>query len=173
MNAGKTSKALLGLGSNVKPEKYIPLAVEQLKRHLDVLAVSDFYRSPPVGGEGTAEFINGCILIETSLPPRVLKYDVLRMIESRLDRLRIPDDKNAPRTIDIDILLYGDAIFREQGIEIPNPELLTRNFLLIPAQQIAGEMIYPPEGKALKSYTLSPEGMTFQSFLFSKGRESS
>jgi len=160
LNAGKTSKVLLGLGSNIKPEKYIPEAVQALRESLKVIAVSDFYQTPPVGCEGQADFVNGCVLVETNIPPRILKYDVLRMIETNLGRTRMSDNKFGSRTIDIDILLYGEIVMKERGIEIPDPDLLKRNFLLITAQQIAGEMLYLPDGNPLNTYTLPNDGLT-------------
>ncbi len=148
MNAGRESKLLVGLGSNIEPERHIPLAIQSISKVLKFLRASRFYRTEPVGRKDQSDFINGCILLSTDLSPHTLKYEIFRPIEERLGRKR-SGDRYGPRTIDIDILLYGDMVVKEEGIVIPDPELLHRDFLLVPAKEIAGDMVHPVTGKRL------------------------
>ena len=96
------------LGSNVKPEKNLPLAVNLLQRQLTILQISSVWESKAVGSDG-ANVLNAAMLVLTSLKAEILKEQVLRPLEAQLGRVRTKD-KNAPRTIDLDILLFDEQL---------------------------------------------------------------
>lgn len=120
--------AYISLGSNVEPEANIPRALEQLSARARLQGLSTFYRTPPVGPAGQPAFINGVAQVATDLPPRALKFDVLRAIEAALGRQRGPD-RYAPRPIDLDLLVYGDFNVDEPGLVLPDPDLAERPYL--------------------------------------------
>ena len=101
--------AYLSLGSNLDKERNLPAAVRLLATHGRLLAVSAVYETAPVGNPDDPAFFNAAVALETNLPPAELKRQVLAHIEQQLGRQRSPDP-NAPRTIDVDISLYDDAI---------------------------------------------------------------
>jgi len=143
------NRVLIGIGSNINPEENIQKALNKISNLLDITAISAFYWSKPSYMADQEDFLNGCILILTELSPRSLKFDILRPLEDQLGRVRT-EDRNSSRTIDLDILLYGKKIIQDKGITIPDPDLFTRNYLLIPTQEIAGEMFNPLTGKKIK-----------------------
>ncbi|MBI5242021.1 MAG: 2-amino-4-hydroxy-6-hydroxymethyldihydropteridine diphosphokinase [Elusimicrobia bacterium] len=120
--------AYISLGSNVEPEANIPKALELLAAQVRLQGLSTFYRTEPVGPEGQPDFINGVAQVRTDLPPRALKFDVLRPIEAALGRQRGPD-RYAPRPIDLDLLVCGDFAMDEPDLVLPDPALNERPFL--------------------------------------------
>ena len=139
------SQVLLALGSNIAPETNLPLAVELLKGNdlLTLLEASSVWESKPVGDTNQAPFCNAAVRVLTYLSPRELKYDVLRAVEKRLHRVRDPLNKNGPRTIDIDIALFGDQVIQEEGLVVPDPEIPERPFLATPLAEVGGDLIHP------------------------------
>jgi 2-amino-4-hydroxy-6-hydroxymethyldihydropteridine diphosphokinase len=96
----------LSLGSNIEPETYLPRALELLKAHGTIFQSSTVWETEPVGSDGP-NYLNACILFSTPLNVEELRDQVIHPIEARLGRHRT-DDKFAPRTIDIDIVLFDD-----------------------------------------------------------------
>ena len=121
------TKAYIGVGSNIQPERSILMALERLRQSLDVTLTSPFYRTKAVGTAlGQDDFINGMVIVETNLTAHQLKYDVLREIEYELGRLKdMP--KHAPRNMDLDLILFGDQIIDD--INVPEPEILDRPYV--------------------------------------------
>jgi 2-amino-4-hydroxy-6-hydroxymethyldihydropteridine diphosphokinase len=143
----------IGIGSNIDPEANIPAALRLLSRSVRVVAVSTFYRTEPIGAFGPP-FINGAIAIETDISPRKLNYDVLRKIESDLGRQR-SEDKCSPRTIDLDIIVYGELQIHEPDMRLPDPDILTRAFVAQPLFELDPEMIVPELGIRLADVVTS------------------
>ncbi|HVS69681.1 MAG TPA: 2-amino-4-hydroxy-6-hydroxymethyldihydropteridine diphosphokinase [Phycisphaerae bacterium] len=111
-----------------------------------IVAVSDFRETDPVDAPaGSPKFINGAVALETGLSARELLTALLG-IESALGRERSGEPKNGPRTIDLDLLLYGDLVVREPGLELPHPRMQEREFVLGPLAQIAPEVRHPVLG---------------------------
>ena len=106
--------------------------------------VSSLYRSSPVGYLNQPDFTNAVAQIETALTPRAL-LDQLLGIERRYGRVR--DFPNAPRTLDLDILLYGERIVQEPGLTIPHPRMHERAFVLVPLAEIAHDALIPGRGR--------------------------
>ena len=143
----------IGIGSNINPEHNIPRAIVLLSRHIAITKVSTLYRTQPIERPEQPTFVNGVIGAISSLPARQLKYQVLRGIESALGRTRSPD-KYAPRTIDLDILLYGDSVITETGIKIPDPALRKRSFVCVPLLELDTEIRLPDTGELLRDLCL-------------------
>ena len=135
-------RCVVALGSNIEPARYLPQAVWELARLGTVLRASSVWQSAPVGFTAQADFCNGAVLLETRLAPRPLKAE-LRRIEAALGRVRDPSNKNAPRTIDLDIAVYGDLVCHEKDLTLPDPDLFRRDFLALPAAEVAPEMLCP------------------------------
>ncbi len=102
------AQAVIAIGSNIEPEKHLPTAIAALSEYVYIRAFSGVYETPPVGAPGTPPFLNMAVLVETDLTPAALRARVLRPIEQRLGRVRQPDP-NAPRTIDLDLVLYREG----------------------------------------------------------------
>ncbi|MCX5795294.1 MAG: 2-amino-4-hydroxy-6-hydroxymethyldihydropteridine diphosphokinase [Elusimicrobia bacterium] len=134
------TQAYIGLGSNMEPEASIPKALELLARQVRLEGLSTFRRTAPVGPAGQPEFVNGVARVSTDLPPRSLKFEVLRGIEAALGRRRGPD-QYAPRTIDLDLLLYGDLVSDEPDLVLPDPDLRTRPFLAAALLELAPGLV--------------------------------
>jgi 2-amino-4-hydroxy-6-hydroxymethyldihydropteridine diphosphokinase len=110
-----------------------------------VTAVSSFYRTAPVGHLAQPDFVNAAVAIDTGLAPRAL-LEALQSIEVSAGRVRT--FKDAPRTIDLDILLYGDRTVDEPGLTVPHPRLHERAFALAPLVEIEAEAVVPGHGRA-------------------------
>jgi len=141
------TKAYIGVGSNIQPERFIVMALERLCQSLKIVSTSPFYRTKAVGTAlGQEDFINGMIAVETNLSAHQLKYDILREIEYELGRLKdMP--KHAPRNMDLDLVLFGDEIVED--LNVPEPEILDRPYVYVPLLDIAPELIIPGQTKTL------------------------
>ena len=140
--------AYIALGANLKdPEALVRAGFEALAMlpKTRLAAVSSLYRSEPVGYLQQPDFVNAVAKIETALEPREL-LDALLEIERRQGRVR--DFQNAPRTLDLDVLLYGEAQHDEEGLKIPHPRMHERAFVVVPLAEIAPEAIVPGRGRA-------------------------
>lgn len=104
MNLAARRKVLL-LGSNIQPEIHLPRAIDLLNNRFRLQKVSNAWKTNAVGSNGP-DFLNAAVLLDTLLDPQALKASVLRPMESSLGRVR-GEDKNAPRTIDIDVVIWG------------------------------------------------------------------
>jgi 2-amino-4-hydroxy-6-hydroxymethyldihydropteridine pyrophosphokinase len=126
----------IGIGSNLGDrEKYIENAIEKLNNieDVEVKKVSGIHETEPVGGPRQGKYLNAAIEIETALKPRELLAK-LQDIERQLGRKR--SVKNGPRTIDLDILLYGDDKIDEPDLKIPHPGMAGREFVMKPLKEI-------------------------------------
>ena len=145
--------ALIGIGGNIGDTRAIfDSALTQLAALPDVRieAVSDFIITPPVGPVADQpDFLNGAVLVKTILPPLGL-LDRLQDIETGLGRNRATEINKGPRTLDLDILLYGELSVSSDRLTTPHPELTKRLFVLEPSAQIAPEMIHPKTGKTIR-----------------------
>lgn len=135
-------EALLSLGSNVEPLRYVPRALELLRARHRVLAVSPWYRSPAVGGTGHhPDFVNLAVRIATDLPPRALR-EACRRTEEALDRRRVAD-RYAPRTMDVDVVLMGDLVLDLDTWRLPDPQLASQAFVLVPGADVWPDAVHP------------------------------
>ncbi|MDP2911973.1 MAG: 2-amino-4-hydroxy-6-hydroxymethyldihydropteridine diphosphokinase [Candidatus Omnitrophota bacterium] len=130
----------ISIGSNLGDRKAnIEDAIQKLKKSggVRVSKVSNIYETEPVGGPKQGKFLNGAIKIETTLKPEALLKRLLK-IEKDLGRKRTV--KNGPRTIDLDILLFGDKKIDEPGLKIPHPRMREREFVMKPLKEIYGNI---------------------------------
>jgi 2-amino-4-hydroxy-6-hydroxymethyldihydropteridine diphosphokinase len=135
------------LGSNLgDPPAQIRGALQTLAAMPETRLVrrSSLYRNPPAGHLDQPEFVNAVARIETRIVPRELLEQLLA-IERAHGRVR--DFPNAPRTLDLDILLYGERTVREPGLTIPHPRMLERAFVLVPLAEIAPDAVVPGGGR--------------------------
>lgn len=133
--------AALGLGGNIgDPPAAMAQALDSFARHEScrLLAVSQLYSTPPWGKTDQADFFNCCALIETSLAAEAL-LDLCLEIERGMKRVRT--ERWGPRTIDIDVLTFGDEIITTERVEIPHPRMTERAFVLMPLCDIAPELV--------------------------------
>jgi 2-amino-4-hydroxy-6-hydroxymethyldihydropteridine diphosphokinase len=130
----------VGAGSNVAPERNLARAVAELAREFPGARFSSWYRNRPVGFEGE-DFINLVAGFETSLPVRGV-LERLHAIETLCGRPRA-GPRWAPRSMDLDVLLYGDLVCDEPGLKLPRPDLLKRAYMLGPLAALAPEVVHP------------------------------
>jgi len=139
--------AFIALGGNIgDPPAQIRSALRALAALPGTRLVrrSSLYRNPPVGRLDQPEFVNAVAKIETRIGPR----DLLdRLLEIERVHGRVRDSPNAPRTLDLDVLLYGDRVVHEPGLAIPHPRMLERAFVLVPLAEIAPETVVPGRGR--------------------------
>ncbi|MGH8232848.1 MAG: 2-amino-4-hydroxy-6-hydroxymethyldihydropteridine diphosphokinase [Rhodanobacteraceae bacterium] len=140
-------EAYVALGSNLDdPTVQVERGFEALARlpHTTLQARSRLYRTPPWGVVDQPDFINAVASLETALAPRDL-LEALLAIETRAGRVR--GARYGPRTLDLDLLLYGDSPVRESGMEIPHPRLHERSFVLLPLADLAPDLEVPGHGR--------------------------
>lgn len=148
--------AYIGLGANLPgpagpPRVTLARALERLAKLGRVTARSSLYSTAPVGFVEQPRFLNAAAALETDLAPRAL-LDGLLAIERELGRNRSAGVPNGPRTLDLDILLYGDQTVSEPGLEIPHPRLKERAFVLVPLAEIAPNAATPPNGLTVSEW---------------------
>ena len=135
--------AAIALGSNVGDrEANFRQAVAGLKRLGEVKAVSSFYETDPVGYTDQPKFLNAAALLETELEPLPLLHALLE-IERAAGRDRSTAPPKGPRTLDLDLLLYGDCVLSDPELTLPHPEMHLRRFVLEPLAEIEPGMRHP------------------------------
>jgi len=137
---------LVAGGSNVEPVKNLCLALDVLATHFAPLQVSRAYANAAVGFSGD-DFVNLAVAFRTTLPLKDV-IDRLHEAEAACGRTR-DAPKWAPRTMDLDILLFGATVCAEPGLTLPRPDLLKRPYMLGPASEIAPELVHPTERRTL------------------------
>jgi 2-amino-4-hydroxy-6-hydroxymethyldihydropteridine diphosphokinase len=143
-------RTYVGLGSNLGDrEGYLRRAVALLDAdpEIDVLAVSSVRETDPVGFVDQPRFLNAAASVETALSPQAL-LERLLAVEQALGRRRA-GHRFGPRTIDLDLLLYGDEIVDEPGLTVPHPRLAERRFALEPLQELDPNLVVPGRGPVL------------------------
>jgi 2-amino-4-hydroxy-6-hydroxymethyldihydropteridine diphosphokinase len=142
--------AAIALGSNLESrfgdrEANLWEAVERLRELGDVKAVSSSYDTAPVGYLDQPRFLNAAMLLETSLDPTELMRALLE-VELAMGRERVGAVAKGPRVIDLDLLLYGQAVMNTTELTLPHPEMMERRFVLEPLAEIAPGMVHPVLG---------------------------
>jgi 2-amino-4-hydroxy-6-hydroxymethyldihydropteridine diphosphokinase len=144
-------RAYVGLGSNLGDrEATIRRAVELLAARpgIEVVSVSSLRETDPVGYEDQPRFLNGALALEVDLTARGL-LDELLAVERELGRDRARETRWGPRTIDLDLLLYGEETVDEPGLTVPHPRLAERQFVLEPLHELDSELTLP-DGRAVR-----------------------
>jgi len=154
--SGGLARAFIGLGSNLGDRE---ATLREALRRLDavegiaVVAVSSFRETDPVGKVEQPRFVNAAAELETSLAPREL-LDRLLEAELALGRDRTKEERWGPRTLDLDLLLYGDVTIDEPGLEVPHPRLPERAFVLEPLLELDPDLRLP-DGRPLREVEAS------------------
>ncbi len=140
-----TSRVFVGVGSNVDAELHVPLALAHLDDAVGLLRVSTFYATPPVARPDDPPFVNGVVEVRDTLAAAPLKA-MLGRIEAGEGRRRA-SDRFARRTIDLDLLLHGDAV--STAPPLPHPDVAARRFVAVPLLELAPELRLPGPGLPL------------------------
>jgi 2-amino-4-hydroxy-6-hydroxymethyldihydropteridine diphosphokinase len=143
--------AYVGLGSNLGDRGATLLAALEALRNspaVEVVAVSTFRETDPVGVVDQPRFVNAVAALETSLAPRELLVRLLQ-VERELGRDRAREERWGPRTVDLDLLLYGDDVIDEPGLTVPHPRLAERAFVVVPLLELAPDLTLP-DGRRLR-----------------------
>lgn len=159
------SRAFVELGSNIDPERFLPLAILALRELGRISHVSQVYETKPFGPIDQPTFLNAAVELETELPPHELRGR-LREIEAALGRDR-SGSKYGPRTIDLDLCLYDDLVLDDGMLLLPHPDILGRPYLARSLADIDPQLSHPtreePMGKIAdrladrSSFTSRPE----------------
>lgn len=152
------TRVFVALGSNIDSERNVREAVRRLAARCRLLAVSPVYETTPVGKTDQPNFLNAAALIETGLSAGALKAQVLQPIEQELGRVRTAD-KNAPRTIDLDIALFGDQVLELGTRHLPDPDGLRYPHIAQPLADLAPDMRHPETGQTLAEIARSLPGV--------------
>ena len=141
-------RVAVALGSNCGDRRaHLDYAVSTLRTFLTNLTVSRYYETIPVGVSGPqALFLNAAAVGDTTMSARAV-LDALLAIEHERGRER--PYANAPRTLDLDVILFGDAIVEEPGLKVPHPRFRERRFVLQPLAEIAPDLRDPVSGKTI------------------------
>ena len=147
MTSSNLSRVYISLGSNIDPETNLRRAIQLIGQRCKVLAVSHAYRTPPQGFTNQADFLNLALKVETDLDANTLKHTVLDWIERELKRVRDPHNKNAPRTIDLDISLWNNEVFDygDKPWHVPDKDVLRFAHVVLPLAEIATDYLHPTE----------------------------
>ena len=139
----------VGLGSNLEsPRQQVDRAAERLAQHphFELVARSKWYRSKAVGPGRQPDYVNGAVLIRTPLDALQV-LDVLQAIEAEHHRSRRV--RWGPRTLDLDLLLFGNLVLTLPTLQIPHPRMHERAFVLVPLAEVASHWVDPISGKAI------------------------
>ncbi len=147
------NQVVIVLGSNIEKERNLPRAIELLREMCVVTAVSPIYETEPVGLRNQPNFWNTAVLLHTDLTASQIKQQLIGTIETTLKRVR-QADKNAPRTIDVDIVLFNDAVFDYDGGDgrsrrIPDPDLQKFPHVAVPVADLLPDFPHPETGELL------------------------
>jgi 2-amino-4-hydroxy-6-hydroxymethyldihydropteridine diphosphokinase len=141
-------RVAISLGSNLGDRRgHLEYAIDALRLDLSDVSVSPFLETTPVGvGPEHGTYLNAVMVGDTQLSARVL---LERLLEIEEERGRARPYPQAPRTLDLDLVLYGDSIIEEDGLSVPHPRFREREFVLRPLAEIAPEMKDPITGKRI------------------------
>ncbi|MBU3729703.1 MAG: 2-amino-4-hydroxy-6-hydroxymethyldihydropteridine diphosphokinase [Phycisphaerales bacterium] len=161
MSGAPACVAYVGVGSNLGDRSAtIRTAIARLDAHpgIRVLRCSGLIETAPVGPPQPS-YINGAVAIETTLGPAAL-LGALLQVERELGRVRDPAERMGPRTLDLDLLMYGDRVIDEPGLSVPHPRMAERAFVLVPLAEIAPNAVNPRCGRTVASLVRELVGPT-------------
>jgi 2-amino-4-hydroxy-6-hydroxymethyldihydropteridine diphosphokinase len=146
-------RVAIGLGSNLADRSaHLQHAIAQLRRLLTNLKVSGFYETEPVGVGSQPPYLNAAVVADTSRTPRALLAELLAIEQERGRHRPFP---GAPRTLDLDLILFGSVVLNEPHLTVPHPRFRERRFVLEPLAEIAPELIDPVTGRSIRELLAS------------------
>ena len=145
MQKSEVTSAYVAVGSNIDPLTHIEAGLRALAEYVRVVDISTVYASRPSERPEQPDFVNGVLLVETERDPWSLKFDVLREVESRQGRRR-ERDKHAARTLDLDLILFGDKVIRSDDLVLPDPDIYKAPYVYFPLAELAPDLILPDTG---------------------------
>jgi 2-amino-4-hydroxy-6-hydroxymethyldihydropteridine diphosphokinase len=154
------TQAFVAVGSNIDPEKNVLEALRLLSGSCRVTGVSTVYRTEPDGRPSDPPYYNCVVRVETVLSPVEFKLS-LRRIEDSLGRVRTPD-RSENRTIDLDLIIFGSATFSSPALTIPDPDIQTRPYLLIPLRELAPGLVIPGKDRNVEDLAASMEALPME-----------
>lgn len=140
----------VGLGSNLdRPQVQLERAASRIRQipQSHFVRCSPMYWTPPWGDVDQPDFLNAVVELSTELEPAVL-LKALQQIEDAQGRKRDSGRRWGPRPLDLDLLLYGQRIIDEPGLQVPHPRMIERAFVLVPLMDLAPEIVIPGRGRA-------------------------
>lgn len=160
MSGRNEVRAYIGLGGNIgDPRATMAAALRLLDGDADirVARVSSLYATPPWGITDQPDFLNAAALLETNVGPRVL---LERCLEAEASLHRVRDKRWGPRSVDLDVLTYGDREIDEPGLELPHPRMMDRAFVLVPLFELAPELVVRGARLESRLNEIGREGIT-------------
>lgn len=139
----------VSVGSNLQPERNLPQAIALLDGRARVLDLSTIFMSAAEGPAGQPHFLNSVVRVATRIAPRDFKFDVLRAVEAELGRRRT-EDKYAPRTIDLDLILYDEMVISAPDLIVPDPEILVRPYLAFALYELEPGLQLPGSNRTIE-----------------------
>ncbi|MGC8571035.1 MAG: 2-amino-4-hydroxy-6-hydroxymethyldihydropteridine diphosphokinase [Caldivirga sp.] len=152
----------IAVGSNINPSGNVKEAIVKLRNEFGPLKVSTVYLTKPIP-DNQPPYYNCVVWVKTALSPIIIK-ETLRSIEDELGRTRV-GDKYAPRTIDLDLILYGNLIINGGGLRIPDPEISSRPFLTIPLFELNPDLVIPGLNKSIREIIKGVNGKDMKPLL--------
>lgn len=151
----RLNRIVLTLGSNIDKERNLPAAVRLLREMALVLAVAPVYETAPTGLLNQPNFFNTAVLLQTPLSPAAIKEEIIGVIEKQLKRVR-QADKNAPRTIDVDLALFNDDVLdyvagNGRSRHLPDPDILKFAHVAVPIADLLPDFIHPETGETMST----------------------
>jgi 2-amino-4-hydroxy-6-hydroxymethyldihydropteridine diphosphokinase len=148
-----TETAYIALGSNLSgpagnPRQTLDAAIEKISTLGRVTARSRYLITQPEGYADQPDFLNAAVALETQLDPEALMQELLA-IEGFFGRDRTHGIRNGPRTLDLDLLLYGGRILKTEHLQVPHPRLAERIFVLLPLAEIAPGVVHPELNRSM------------------------
>ncbi|MDK2580741.1 2-amino-4-hydroxy-6-hydroxymethyldihydropteridine diphosphokinase [Citrobacter portucalensis] len=137
-------RVYIAIGSNLaSPLEQVNAAIQAIGEIPDsrIMAVSSFYRTPPLGPQDQPDYLNAAVALETTLAPEAL-LDHTQRLELQQGRVR-KAERWGPRTLDLDIMLFGDEVINTERLTVPHYDMKNRGFMLWPLVEIAPELLFP------------------------------
>ncbi|HIG57304.1 MAG TPA: 2-amino-4-hydroxy-6-hydroxymethyldihydropteridine diphosphokinase [Candidatus Latescibacteria bacterium] len=145
-------RAYIAIGSNIEDRRaHLESGISAVAAFPNtcITAISSIYETPPIGPVEQADFLNGVFAVDTSLSPDAL---LISMLQTEKDHLRQRNLRWGPRTLDLDLLLYGEHIVESASLTLPHPHMNDRCFVLVPLCEIAPNQHHPLTGLALATH---------------------